>query len=177
MISACLSGMFGYGYADQTDPRLAALFDKLKVADSPSASAVIERNIWQIWLDARDEKTQGLVDLGVNLMGSGQLRAALSVFDEVVSSAPDYAEGWNKRATIHYMLDNLDHSLADIEATLRLEPNHFGALSGRGLVFIKRGEYENALAAFEDVLKVGPQISGVRANIETIRKLVGQRDI
>jgi len=172
-----LVGFTGTGFADQTDPRLGALFGQLKAASGPAESVSIEQEIWAIWLDAPDEATQSLLDSGIDAMHSGDLAAALEAFDEVVALTPAFAEGWNKRATVHYLLNNLQQSLEDIAATLELEPRHFGALSGRGLVFIKLRDLEQALSAFEEVLEVGPQMTGARANIDAIRKVLGQREI
>ena len=172
-----LVGFAGPGFADQTDPRLNALFGQLKAASAPAESVSIEQEIWAIWLDAPDEVTQSLLDSGMDAMGSGDLGAALKAFNEVVALAPAFAEGWNKRATVHYLLNNLQQSLEDIAATLKLEPRHFGALSGRGLVFINLRDLEQALSAFEQVLEVGPQMTGARANIDAIRRILGQREI
>jgi tetratricopeptide (TPR) repeat protein len=110
-------------------------------------------------------------------MHSGDLGAALKAFNKVVVRTPAFAEGWNKRATVHYLLNNLQQSLDDIAATLELEPRHFGALSGRGLVFIKLRDLEQALSAFEEVLEISPQMTSARANIDAIRKALGQREI
>jgi tetratricopeptide (TPR) repeat protein len=172
-----LVGFAGAGFADQTDPRLDALFGRLKAASGPAESVSIEGEIWAIWLVAPDEATQSRLDSGIDAMGRGDLAAALEAFDEVVALAPGFAEGWNKRATVHYLLNNLQQSLEDIAATLKLEPRHFGALSGRGLVFIKLRDLEQALSAFEEVLEVSPQMTSARANIDAIRKVLGQREI
>ena len=150
-----LVGFAGTGFADQTDPRLNALFGQLKAASGPAESVSIEQEIWAVWLDAPDEATQSLLDSGMDAMHSGDLAAALEAFDEVVALTPAFAEGWNKRATVHYLLNNLQQSLEDIAETLKLEPRHFGALSGRGLVFIKLGDLDRALSAFEQVLECG----------------------
>ena len=88
-------------------------------------------------------------------------RAALSprrwsYFNRLTESFPNYAEGWNKRATLHYVLGNLDASDSDIEKTLALEPRHFGALSGLGMVYIQRKELSKAKQAFEDLIEVHP---------------------
>jgi len=174
---ACLVGFAGPGFADQNDPRLIALFGQLKAASGPARSASIEQQIWAIWLVAPDEATQSRLDSGISAMHSGDLAAALHAFDEVVALAPAFAEGWNKRATVHYLLNNLQQSLEDIAATLKLEPRHFGALSGRGLVFIKLRDLERALSAFEQVLEVSPQMTSARANLDAIRKALGQREI
>lgn len=172
-----LVGFAGAGIADQNDSRLNVLFGRLKAASGPAESVAIEQQVWAIWLEAPDEATQSLLDAGTAAMHSGDLAAALEAFNEVVARAPAFAEGWNKRATVHYLLNNLQQSLEDIEATLELEPRHFGALSGRGLVYIKLRDLERALSAFEEVLEVGPHITGARANIDAIRKVLGQREI
>lgn len=163
--------------ADQTDPRLAPLFDQLKSASGPVEEQAIEDQIWEIWLEADDPAVQALMDEGVEEMNAGDYPAALEAFDQVVMMAPDFAEGWNKRATVLYLLGDLRASLDDIVATLALEPHHFGALSGRGMIYVKQRELEQALVAFEAVLDISPQKMGPRVNAEAIRRALGQRGI
>lgn len=165
------------GAADQTDPRLGSLFQKLKTASEPADATSVEAQIWAIWLDQPDTMVDSLMKNGIEAMTIGDHQSALTAFDQVVALAPDFAEGWNKRATVHYLLNNLQESLADIDTTLKLEPRHFGALSGRGLVHVKLGDFKRALSAFEAALEVSPQSPGPRANAEAIRDLLGQRDI
>jgi tetratricopeptide (TPR) repeat protein len=172
-----LAGLPGSASCDQTDPRLGSLFEQLKTATQPTAAQSIERQIWEIWLVPSDPAIQSLLDAGIDAMNRGDYRVALETFDQMVLRSPEYAEGWNKRATVHYMLGNFEESLADIDATLELEPHHFGALSGRGLVHVKLGDYERALSAFEDALEVSPQSAGPRANAKALREILGQRDI
>jgi len=163
--------------ADQTDPRLAPLFDQLKVAAGPVEEQRIELEIWGIWGETPDPGVGALMRAGTTALNTGDYAAALAAFDQVVALAPDYAEGWNKRATVNYLLDNLDASLADIAMTLKLEPRHFGALAGRGLVYAKMHDLPRALAAFEEALAVSPQMTGPRVNAEAIRQALGQRGI
>lgn len=82
----------------------------------------------------------------------------------------DFAEAWNKRATLHYLLGNYEESLADIEQVLELEPRHFGALSGKGLVHLQRGELTRAKEAFTALLSVHPNSPGARNNLELIEQ-------
>jgi tetratricopeptide (TPR) repeat protein len=173
LLAACR----GPALADQTDPRLGPLFDMLHAAADPAEEQTIEQQIWTIWLEAPNPEVQARMDDGVAAMNVGDYTTALDDFDQVVTLAPDYAEGWNKRATVRYLLDDFQGSLADIDATLNLEPRHFGALSGRGLVYVKLGDLERALAAFEDTLRISPQMPGPRANIEAIRQALGQQGI
>jgi len=172
-----LAGFPAAGVCDQTDPRLAPLFEELRGATEPAAASSIERQIWEIWLEPSDPGLEPLMREGTDAMNRGDYRAALAAFDEMVDLAPRFAEGWNKRATVHYFLGNYQESLADIEATLKLEPHHFGALSGRGLVYVELGNFGEALAAFEEALEVSPQSAGPRANAEALREILGQRDI
>jgi len=125
--------------ADQTDPRLNDLFDRLQDVTLPADVVSTERQIWTIWLEPTDAATQQLLKDGMQSMSRGEYQAALKAFDQLVALAPEFAEGWNKRATLHYLMDNLDRSLEDIARTLELEPRHFGALSGRGACLCQDG--------------------------------------
>jgi len=172
-----LAALASPALADQTDERLPALFEQLETAPDAVSSALIERAIWEIWLETDDERVGTLMATGTSFLGLGRLEDALAAFDRMVETAPDFAEGWNKRATVHYLLGDYEQSLSDIETTLSLEPRHFGALSGRGLVYIRLQDLEQALVAFEETLAVGPAIESARANIEALREALGVRDI
>lgn len=165
----------GPSIADQSDPRLEPLFEQLKAASEPEAMS-IEQKIWTIWLEPSDSKVESIMQGGTEAMGRGDFRAALDAFDQVVTIAPEFAEGWNKRATIHFFLNNLKQSLADISTALKLEPRHFGALSGRGLVLFKLRELGPALAAFEEALEISPHMSGALSNARALRQMLGHRD-
>lgn len=164
-------------FADQDDPRLDALFVELRDAPSAGAAQPIEARIWNLWMTHEDEAINALMQAGVDEMNQRKFRAALDTFAKMIDLAPDYAEGWNKRATVHWLLGNYRDSLADIEKTLALEPRHFGALSGRGLVYAALEEWDLALEAFEDALAVNPHMRGPRANAEAIRELLKEREI
>ncbi len=114
---------------------------------------------------------------GIDDMSRRNLPAALEAYHQVVAIAPDFAEGWNKRATVHYLMGNLNQSLKDIARTLELEPRHFGALSGRGLVYAKLDDLERALDSFEAAVAVNPQMIGPRINAEAIRQVLKGREI
>ncbi len=163
--------------ADQVDARLDGLFLELSNASGPGEAAPLEQRIWGIWHEHGDRAINQLMAKGLAAMNRADHRKALEVFDQVVKIAPDFAEGWNKRATIHYLLQNLGESLFDIEKTLALEPRHFGALSGQGLVYAAMEELELALDSFEAALQVNPQMIGPRFNAEAIRKKLKDREI
>ncbi len=163
--------------ADQSDPELDGLFDQLKVATSSADGLRLTREIWFRWLDAEDSGTAELVRDGVLLMNTGDYARALALFTRVTELAPDFAEGWNKRATVLYMMDRNAESIDDIRRTLALEPRHFGALSGLGLIQLEFGNYAAALTAFSKAHEINPHMPGVEENIRRARELVRKNAI
>lgn len=157
-------------HADQNDPRLDALFSRLHDAEDAEQARGIEQSIWRIWMDSGREDVNALMQQGVQQMTDRDLVEALATFDRVVEMAPKFAEGWNKRATVYYLMDELSASMRDIERTLALEPRHFGAISGMGLIFLERGDEAGALKAFEAVLKIHPHAPGARAQVKRLRE-------
>jgi tetratricopeptide (TPR) repeat protein len=162
--------------ADQTDSRLPALFERLRGADAASAANLREQ-IWEIWFAANEAEVDQLMEMGEVAMGSGQLPMAVAMFDAVIERRPDFAEGWNRRATAFYLLGALDRSEADVAHVLQLEPRHFGALSGLGLINTARERYDAAIAAYERALAVDPNLPGARINLDTLRRRQGGRGI
>ncbi|MBX2839581.1 MAG: tetratricopeptide repeat protein [Gammaproteobacteria bacterium] len=156
--------------ADQTDPALPTLFEELKTAETATQSALVESQIWQHWLSAPDDNANALMSQVVGAMQSGQLILALKLSDQLVDSSPNFSEAWNKRATIHYLMGNPDASVADIQKTLALEPRHFGAISGLGLIFHQKGDFDSALAAFEEVLEIAPQSQNAQMSVERVKR-------
>ena len=114
---------------------------------------------------------------GVAAMSRRDYRRALSRFEQMVAIAPDFAEGWNKRATVHYLMGNYSASLGDIVRTLELEPRHFGALSGRGLVYVALEDEQRALEAFEQALAIHPNLVSAAVNAEALRKSLREKQI
>ncbi|MGI9395230.1 MAG: tetratricopeptide repeat protein [Boseongicola sp.] len=169
-----LAWMNAPALADQNDPRLSKLFAEIREVSSPTEAAPIEAHIWAIWLETSDQPAASLLQIGLDAMQANDYIAALQAFDRLVTIAPDFAEGWNKRATVHYLVGNLEQSLDDIAATIFLEPRHFGALSGRGLVYISLEDFGRALVSFEAALEVNPQMVGARINAEAIRRILGE---
>ena len=155
--------------ADQTDPRLPALFDLLKTSQSPAEASRVERDIWLIWFSSDQEIARQLLQQGVAALSQNNLRDALESFNSLVDKAPQFAEGWNKRATVRYLLGDFKGSLADIITTLELEPRHFGALAGRGLIYQALGDQALAFQAFQAALAVHPFIANARAFIRAYK--------
>ncbi|MSP89540.1 MAG: tetratricopeptide repeat protein [Alphaproteobacteria bacterium] len=156
--------------ADQSDWRLNRMFERLSQTTLEGEAAQLESSIWQLWMRSENEDSNILMRLGVNAMNTGDYPAALRAFDRMVKDDPNFAEGWNKRATVHYLMDNYDASVADIERTLALEPRHFGALSGLGMINVEINNHKGALSALEAALKVHPYLRGARHSIEELKK-------
>ncbi len=155
--------------ADQKDPRLDPLFAALGTADAVEAQA-IEQRIWAIWSETPDPEARTLLEVGSVAMANRDHRIARAAFDALVAEAPEFAEGWNKRATLLWLVGEDVASVRDIQRTLALEPRHFGALSGLGLILMARGEAERALQAFEAALAIHPTLAGARQHAERLRR-------
>jgi tetratricopeptide (TPR) repeat protein len=161
--------------ADQTDERLVGLFQQLEAAPVGDAAGV-ESRIWQIWIETGDAASERLMRQGIGAMAGRQLDLALRMFDRLVDRAPGFAEAWNKRATVHYLMGDFEASVADIQKVLDLEPRHFGALSGLGLIYDAVGEPAAALRSFEAALSINPHLAGTRERADALRKkLRGRR--
>ena len=156
--------------ADQNDPRLDPLFELLRSSDDPARIGRAERSIWGLWLASGREDVDRLMRGGIEAMGGGRLRESIVVFGRIVDLAPDFAEGWNKRATAYYLAGELDASIRDVERTLALEPRHFGALSGLGLIRLTQGNELGALLAFEAVLELHPHAPGAVFHVRRLRE-------
>jgi tetratricopeptide (TPR) repeat protein len=162
--------------ADQNDSRLDALFERLQETSDPAEAAGLQQRIWQIWIESDDAASSQLMRRGMTAMASGEHETALDAFDTLVAQAPAFAEAWNKRATLYYLLGRLDESVNDIQQTLELEPRHFGALSGLALIYDAVDNPEAALRSLEAALAINPHLQGSRERIEQLReKLKGTR--
>jgi len=155
--------------ADQKDPRLEDLFKMLREIPDDYNAIGVENAIWIIWHETDNIGAAELLADGIAAMQSGSYDRALEIFDTLVEEAPDFAEGWNKRATVQYLRGDYAASLLDIGKTLDLEPRHFGALSGRGLVYSALGDNTQAAIAFEEALAVHPRLRFARENLEALR--------
>ncbi len=159
-------------FADQSDARLDTLFDQLTTTTETDAANRLTEKIWEIWIQTDDSDSQEIMHQGIDAMNQRDLEKALSLYDTLTQQAPDFAEAWNKRATVHYLLGNISESAVDVKKTLELEPRHFGALSGLGLLYLASGKAEAALAAFERALEVNPHLPGPKNNIESLRNQI-----
>ena len=114
---------------------------------------------------------------GVLAMSRHNFDTALKSFDTIIETAPDYAEGWNKRATVYFMMGQYNSSMSDVHRTLGLEPRHFGALSGMGLIFMATGNDQRALQAFQEAIKVNPHMPTVHEYINYLKEKIERNTI
>ena len=161
----------------QNDPRLPSLFDALSAANSAEAAAPIEAQIWALWTNSGEVGIDQLMAIGLSAMAVQDYPRALAAFSQIIEQKPDFAEGWNKRATVHYLMGDYQRSTEDIEHVLALEPRHFGALSGLGLIALAIGEPEQALEAFETALMIHPNMAGADTHIRALREKLKGRGI
>ncbi len=173
--AAILATLPSPAWADQTDARLDGLFEVLATTSDMEAARAAEAEIWRIWFESGSEEIDALMVEGVVAMSTQRLEDAIALFGQITERAPEFAEGWNKRATAYYLNDDHVASVRDIQRTLVLEPRHFGAISGMGLIFLGRGDEAGALAAFEAVLVIHPGAPGARQRVEELRKRLRER--
>lgn len=142
--------------------QLDTLFDSLRHAKSEVEALSHEREIWRIWIAPEDETLRELMDAAIDKVRQAEYKASLEMFDNIIKRYPKYAEVWNQRALAHFQLRNFDASLKDIARTLKLEPRHFGALSGRGVILLEQGETKLAEQAILRAMRYHPYISSRR---------------
>lgn len=140
--------------------------------ESPFVRAYAERALWLLWARSGDAAIDELMARGTEEMQSGQHAKAVGTFTSVIKARPEFAEGWNRRATVHYLAGDFERSIADCGEVLKRNPLHFGALSGMGQIFFQMQDYERALAWFRRALEVNPNMTGVELNIKGIEELL-----
>ena len=163
--------------ADQNAPELDGLFRDLKTAETPQQVRRIEAQIWSHWFTSDSQDINDMFQAGSAMLATRRFDVAHRIFDRIVQRRPDLSEGWNRRATVRYLMGDYEGSIADIDETLKREPRHFGALSGLGLCHLALGNHEEALAALERALVHNPHMQGVRQRAEHLRTLLGREEI
>jgi tetratricopeptide (TPR) repeat protein len=179
---AILSCILAIGFAfpapaDQNDPRLSALFTRLHETDSRLEAQSIEQEIWVIWFTSPNDEVNKLMELGSTAMANQDFKTAIEDFTKITEIEPKFAEGWNRRATARFYAGDFEGSREDVAKTLALEPRHFGALSGLGLINAAEDKGEAAIKAWEDALKVNPNMPSVEQNIEDMKEKLAKDNI
>jgi tetratricopeptide (TPR) repeat protein len=162
------------GWANQNDTRLDSLFSQLQITGSGQKARTIEKFIWKIWRESGDESVDQLMVDGVKAMGGGNYEGALIAFNSIVKGAPNFAEGWNKRATLYWLMGDFEKSVEDINRTLALEPRHFGALSGLAMIRESQERPLDALQAFERALEIYPAMPNAAERIRKLNRQLGE---
>ena len=148
--------MVSISQADQNDPKLEILFNDLSQTQSEMKAQPILLEIWSIWSVAIDTKTQEKFDAGNQLMSKRQYDESILMFSDAINLQPTFAEAWNKRATVNYIIGNYEESISDIFSTLELEPRHFGALDGLAQIYMLQNKYFKAAQVYRKILEILP---------------------
>ena len=154
--------------ADQNDARLENLFEILSKTESNIQINEVTSSIWDIWHETNDPSIEADFYRGLESMRTGDFIMSIAFFTRVIDKNPNFAEGWNKRATVYYMLGKFDASMMDIHETLKLEPRHFGAMDGMGLIFIHLEQFDKAIDIYDQMLKIFPNNSFTKQKKEML---------
>ena len=157
--------------------QLDKLFEKL-LEDGEISARETEMKIWGIWTThPKDQNLTSLLSRGTSFMNSQEYQKAEDIFTTVIELDPKWAEAWNKRATVLYLMGKYQASQDDIDEVLKLEKRHFGALSGQGLVQMKLKNYEKALSSYERVKKIYPSMRSPKIMIPQIKELIKDQSV
>jgi tetratricopeptide (TPR) repeat protein len=152
-------------------PQLAAALRD----DDPLVRQLAERAMWEVWSRSGDAAVDRLLATGVEQMSAREGELAVQTFTEVIQRQPDFAEGWNKRATVYYLMGEYQKSLADCDEVMKRNPYHFGALSGYGMIYLQLDQPAKALDYFQRALKVNPNLDSINQTVEMLKPLLIQR--
>lgn len=153
------------------------LFGALKVAPDAEAAKAVEGRIWSLWLVSKSDTTNLLMTRVRTAVEAKNLDLAVKLLDSIVVLKPDYVEGWNRRATIHFMRKDYTRSIEDIRQVLAREPRHFGALAGLGAIMEELGEDKRALEVYRKAVEINPQMQRIPDLIKALTEKVEGRDI
>jgi tetratricopeptide (TPR) repeat protein len=187
-LSACLLALAigaGFAGAQETGPsvgggdppavtevtkaeRIDTLLDSLKAETDPDAASEMENAILALWLESDSDTVDLLMQWTLKAMEEKQYPRALDFLDRVILLEPGYVEGWNKRATVYFLMDDYGQSIADIGKVLEIEPRHFGALSGLGIMMRAIGDDDRAIAAFREALAIDPHLKNIREELDSL---------
>ena len=154
------------------------LFNQLKTTSSSINAKAIETKIWKLWTThPSEESLTNLLAKGSYYMSQNQLTSAHNVFSKAIELDPKWAEAWNKRATVLYLMGNYELSQNDIDEVLKLEKRHFGALSGQGMVQTALKNYQKAINSYLEAHKVYPAMKTPLMMIEKLKLLIQRESI
>lgn len=167
----------GSAHALQDDRHLEELFSRLASEKDERRAQALESAIWETWLDADSPSINLLMERSRVALESDDVPTALSLLNAIVDLRPDFPEGWNKRATLFFILEDYDQSMVDIQKTLELEPRHFGALAGMSSILSAHGKHEEALKVYRRALTLNPFLPDSAEHIKTLLEKIEGRKI
>ncbi|HVO88992.1 MAG TPA: tetratricopeptide repeat protein [Casimicrobiaceae bacterium] len=153
---------------------VSALLKSLRDTDEDVRQQA-EQAIWQIWSRSGDREVDKLYENGLAQMQSGDVEQAIATFTRIIELKPDFAEGWNKRATLYFLVGDLHKSLADCDEVMKRNPYHWGALSGYAQIYTRLEYYDRALDYSRRALAINPNLEAVRQNIKLLEHVIEQR--
>jgi tetratricopeptide (TPR) repeat protein len=156
--------------AVQREEQLDVLFGRLRLAGAGEQKA-IEQKIWEVWARPVSATAEVLLQEASTALAAREYDAAEAILNELTASYPEFSEGWNRRATMYFVQEKYDLSLRDIEKVLDLEPRHFGALAGRGMIYQRQEKWGPALDAYRRALRLNPGMQGVKDAIKELEKV------
>jgi tetratricopeptide (TPR) repeat protein len=159
-----------HGLMADVAPLLAALRD-----EDVLVRLLAHQAIWEVWSRSGDPEVDALFQAGLEQMRRREHAAAIETFSRVIERKPDFAEGWNKRATLYYLVGEYERSLRDCDEVMKRNPVHFGALAGYGQIYLRLGQPARALPYFERALALNPTLEQVEEAVETLRELLRRR--
>ena len=161
-----------YSLSNERKIQLDKLFERLQLSDD-DLSYGIEQKIWELWsTHPSDQNLTSKLREGSKLVRDQQLIKAKKIFSDVIKLDPEWAEAWNKRATVLYLLGDYQASQNDIDKVLILEKRHFGALAGQGLVNIKLENFEKAIESYKKAQEIYPAMQSPKIMIDQIKELI-----
>ena len=150
-----------------------ALVKELRDPDGTARQSA-EESMWRIWSRSGNAKVDALYKRGVLEMADGEAEDAIATFTTIIEMKPDFAEAWNKRATVYFFVGDLEKSLADCDEVMKRNPYHFGALSGYFQIYVRLEDYERALRYARRALDINPNMDGMKENIEQLERMLGR---
>ncbi len=158
------------GRPDDAPLLIAALTDP-----DEAVRVLAENSVLQVWTRSGDPEIDALMRAGIEQMHRGDGPAAVETFTRIIERRPDFAEAWNKRATVYFLMGEDEKSLRDCDEVMRRNPSHFGALAGYGQIYLRMDQPERALTYFRRALRINPNLRGVRQVIPEIEQLLTER--
>jgi tetratricopeptide (TPR) repeat protein len=171
MVAAMLvTALTSLAHAQTSLEDLDRLFGQLQRKDIGAEALNVEREIWNVWMHGGTTEQNKALETASGMMGIGSYKLAEAALNDLIGTTQTFSEAYNKRATLYFLMGRYDESLADIVKTLELEPRHFGALSGRGMILSRQGKQREALHAYREALRMNPHLTGVALAVQQLEK-------